>query len=120
MSKQEILQPLIDSLRTRLPDCTGVVIATSDGLPVCHSITTGDPARIAALAATALGLGRRITENLGAGALAESVFVGRDGMVCVYAAGLRGVMAVVTSSPANQGLVHLESRDVAAKVAEAL
>src|SRR5437588_634313 len=51
MAKLEALQKNIETLRAAIPELRGVLIASTEGLPVAHSIAGGaDPARAAAMA----------------------------------------------------------------------
>ncbi len=121
VGKQEALQHSITSLRTAIPELRGVLVASVDGLSMAHSLSgSEDPNRIAAMAATALGLGKRISEMLGTGELAETSVTGSDGHVYVYAAGTKGVLIVVASAGANIGLIHLEAREAARNIAQML
>ena len=119
--KHEALQNELVKLRTAIPDLRGVMIASTDGLPMAHMLAGGeDPNRIAAMAATALGLGKRIGDTLSTGDLLETSVTGVQGHVFFYAAGARGVLVVVAHSSANVGLVHLEAREAAKVVASLL
>ncbi|WP_291426762.1 roadblock/LC7 domain-containing protein [Deinococcus sp.] len=117
-SKQETLQATLQTLRTSLPELRGALVATIDGLPIAQSFSDNtDANRVAAMAATALGLGKRINDTLGAGELTEMSVTGADGQVFVYATGRKGVLAVVTPAAMNLGLLNIEARDAAQTVA---
>ena len=117
-SKQEQLQATLQNLRTSLPELRGALVATVDGLPIAQTFSDStDSNRVAAMAATALGLGKRINDTLGTGELTEMSVSGLDGQVYVYATGRKGVLAVVTPSGMNLGLLHMEARDAARTVA---
>lgn len=119
--KQESLQQAITALRTAIPELRGVLVASVDGLPMAHSLSGSEDAnRIAAMAATALGLGKRISDTLHAGELTETSVSGVDGHVFVYAAGNKGVLVVIAPASANTGLIHLEARETAKLVAGTL
>ena len=121
MSKQEALTAVIQNLRSAVPEIKGVLIASTDGLPIVHSLSNGAaPTRVAAMAATALGVGKRISESLSAGTFAETVVKGADGQVFLYAAGSKAVLTVLANQDANVGLIQMEARDTAAAVAAAL
>lgn len=120
-SKQEQLLSTLTNLRSSLPELRGALIATVDGLPIAQSFSDStDANRVAAMAATALGLGKRINDTLGTGQLTEMSVSGADGQVYVYATGQKGVLAVVTPSNMNLGLLHMEARDAARTVAVVL
>jgi predicted regulator of Ras-like GTPase activity (Roadblock/LC7/MglB family) len=119
MSKQEQLQGIIDEVRGAIPEIKGALIASSDGLAIVHSLASGDPNRVAAMAATALGLGKRITSTLGVGTLTETTVAGNDGQVFLFSAG-EGVLSIIAGSGANVGLINLEARDAASRIADLL
>ena len=118
MNKQEQLQQILRELKQALPELRSVVVASTDGLPIVHD--SADAPRVAAMAATALGLGKRISETTDLGSLEEAIVRGKQGYFVVYAAGDRGVLAVAAPAGANLGLIHLEARDFANRLAQAL
>lgn len=121
ISKQEQLQNALRDLRSAIPDVRGAMIATVDGLPIAQTFTDNtDAGRVAAMAATALGLGKRINDTLGTGDLSEMSVSGSMGQVYIYATGRKGVLAVVAPSGMNLGLLHMEARDTAGRVASIL
>ncbi|WP_261665029.1 roadblock/LC7 domain-containing protein [Deinococcus sp. Marseille-Q6407] len=120
-SKQERLQVTLSGLRSAIPDVRGAMIATTDGLPIAQLFTDNtDAGRVAAMAATALGLGKRINDTLGTGDLSEMSVSGMEGQVYIYATGRKGVLAVVAPAGMNLGLLHMEARDTAGRVASIL
>jgi uncharacterized protein len=121
LGKQEALQQALSTLRSAIPDLRGVLIASSDGLPMAQNLVGNeDPNRVAAMAATALGLGKRIADTLNAGSLTETSVSGSDGQVYLYAAGTKAVLVVVATAGANVGMIHLEARDAARRIQEIL
>lgn len=121
MNKQEQLQKALESLRTAIPELRGAMVASSDGLPIAKSLGDGvDANRVAAMAATALGLGKRIGDTLGTGELHETSVLGSEGQVYIYTAGKKGVLAIVAPTGTNIGLLHMEARDVARMVSDIL
>ncbi len=120
-SKQQVLMGNINQLRSSLPEIRGALVATLDGLPIAQAFTDNtDANRVAAMAATALGLGKRINDTLGSGEFNEMSVSGVGGQVFLYAAGRKGVLAVVTPADMNLGLLHMEARDVARDIANTL
>ncbi|MFC5849341.1 roadblock/LC7 domain-containing protein [Deinococcus petrolearius] len=121
LSKQDRLNATLTNLRTSMPELRGALVATVDGLPIAQAMSDGtDANRVAAMAATALGLGKRINDTLGSGSLTDMSVSGAQGQVYIYAAGNKGVLAVVTPSGMNLGLLHMEARDTAENVANIL
>jgi len=65
MSKVEEIQKGIGQLRAAVPELLGVLLATTEGLPVAHSLADGlEPQRFAAMAAAGVNLARKFGENL--------------------------------------------------------
>ena len=126
MAKLEALQKQIEILRSAIPELRGVLVASTEGLPVAHSIAGGaDPARvaamadrIAAMAAAASNLGKRISESLSVGGLVEISVTGSEGQIFLYAAGTKGVLAVIAPKGGNAGLIHLEARTIAKDIGD--
>jgi predicted regulator of Ras-like GTPase activity (Roadblock/LC7/MglB family) len=119
MSLSDQLVTILNALRANVPEITASMVASSDGLAIAHNITSGDPARMAAMVATALGLGKRICDSFGGGSFHETSIAGENVQVYVYAAG-KGVLAVIAQKGANVGLIHLEARDAAKRVSTVL
>lgn len=112
-------QTILD-LRRASRDVTGVMVASSDGLSLAHDMPPEHNLQTAAMAATAVGLSRRIVETFGHGAFEEAVVRGRDGYLVVYSAGPRGVLAVLATGEANLGLLHHLARRAASRVSDLL
>jgi predicted regulator of Ras-like GTPase activity (Roadblock/LC7/MglB family) len=74
--------------------------------------------RIAAMAASAVNLAKRVNESISLGAVAEISVTGSDGQIFVYSARTKGVLAVIAPKGGNAGLVHLEARQVAKDIGE--
>jgi predicted regulator of Ras-like GTPase activity (Roadblock/LC7/MglB family) len=107
-------------LRGSVPDLRGSLVASVDGLPLAHDVDDHDAAGIAAMAATAAGLGKRLVENFGFGEFAESVVRAEGGYFVVHSAGPVAVLATMASAGANLGRLHLQARRCAATVARVL
>lgn len=121
MSTLNQLQVILDNLKSSIPDARGVVISSTDGMPIAQNVATGsDINRMAAMVATALGLGKRISEAFGGGALNETSVSGQQAQIYIYSAGSKAVLAVISGTGGNVGLIHLEARDAAQKIAQIL
>ena len=119
MVKHDALKNQLETLRSAIPELRGVLLASNEGLPVAHSLATGtDPNRVAAMAAAASNLGRRISDSVATGTMAEVSVRGDDGMLFVYAAGAKAVLAVIGGAGSNAGLIHLESRTIAKEIGD--
>ena len=118
--EEPAIQTAIAELRRRAHDVSGVMVASSDGLPLAHDLPPENHLQTAAMAATVVGLSRRIVETFEHGGFEEAVVRGRDGYLVVYSAGPRAVLAVLASGHANLGLLHHAARRAAAHVSELL
>jgi uncharacterized protein len=100
----------LDRLRGRMPELSGSVLATTDGLVVAHDAHDIEPDSLAALAAAHLALARRFAHAVDHGDLREAVVECDRGYISSYAAGSNALLTVVTSGDANLAMVHLEAR----------
>src|SRR5215469_8791577 len=119
MAKGEALKAQIEELRGAIPELKGVLLASNEGLPIAHSLSNGaDPNRVAAMAAAASTLGRRISDTMSAGTLGEVSIQADDGGLFVYSAGSKAVLAVLSPNGGNAGLIHLEARSAAKEIGD--
>ena len=98
------------NLRARLPELSGSVLATADGMVVAHDAHGIEPDSLAALAAAHLALARRFAHAVNHGDLRESVVECAGGYITSYTAGPDALLTVVTTRQANLAMVHLEAR----------
>jgi hypothetical protein len=100
----------LGNLRVRLPELSGSVLATTDGMVVAHDAHGIEPDSLAALAAAHLALARRFAHAVNHGDLRESVVECDGGYITSYAAGPNALLTLVTTRHANLAMVHLEAR----------
>jgi predicted regulator of Ras-like GTPase activity (Roadblock/LC7/MglB family) len=100
----------LGNLRNRLPELTGSVLASTDGMVVAHDARGIEADSLAALAAAHLALARRFAHAVDHGELRESVVQCDGGYITSYAAGPDALLTVVTTANANLAMVHLEAR----------
>lgn len=120
MSRQDELARLITDVRRSIPELNGIMIASVDGLAIAHDFPDAEAERIAAMAATALGLGKRTTERTNLGELMETVIRGDRGYLVVYAAGDNAVLVLQGPMNANLGLMRIEARAASAQISQSL
>lgn len=109
-SKANELTHVLDNIHTAVPELGGVMIASQDGLPICHDFPEADAERIAAMAASSISLGRRISERSGIGDLAEVVLRGNRGYLVVYETGEETILVMQGPLDSNLGLMRIEAR----------
>nr|WP_108871607.1 roadblock/LC7 domain-containing protein [Tessaracoccus timonensis] len=120
VSKTDELSRVIGNMRRSIPELHGVMIASTDGLPVAHDFSDSDAERIAAMAATALGLGGRIAERAELGDFAEAVVRGQNGYMVTYSAGTDAVLVLTGPIDSNLGLMRIEARVAAVELKQLL
>ena len=114
-----VLQEL-DRLRGKLPELSGSVLATTDGLVVAHDAHGMEPDGLAALAAAHLALARRFADAVSHGSLRESVVECDRGYITTYSVGPNALLTLVTSGDANLAMVHLEARRCVRRIVKIL
>ncbi|MGA5303678.1 roadblock/LC7 domain-containing protein [Nucisporomicrobium flavum] len=110
----------LGNLRHRLPELTGSVLATTDGMVVAHDAHGIEPDSIAALAAAHLALARRFAHAVNHGGLRESVVECDGGYITSYTAGPSALLTLVTTGNANLAMVHLEARRAVRRLVQVL
>ncbi|WP_330175451.1 roadblock/LC7 domain-containing protein [Streptomyces sp. NBC_01498] len=121
-------------LRARMPQLTGALAATTDGLVLAEELSApgslagsgpGSPAGrgavvepegVAALTAAVLGVSLRLTDATGQGGFRELLIRGEHGYVATYAAGGSAVLTVLAEPRINVGRLHLEARRSGARI----
>ena len=65
-------------------------------------------------------LAKRLVESFAGGQFLETTVFGQTAQIFVYAAGTKAVLAVVASGATNVGMINLEARGSAQKIAQVL
>jgi predicted regulator of Ras-like GTPase activity (Roadblock/LC7/MglB family) len=120
MNKQDTLERILRELATTSDEVRGALLATPEGLPIVSTLPDPEVPRLAAMAATVVGLSAKVADTVGAGGYLETVIRGEDGYLAVYDLGDRAALAVATRPGVNLGLLHLEARSAARQVVEIL
>ncbi|CAL9605463.1 hypothetical protein SUDANB58_05525 [Streptomyces sp. enrichment culture] len=105
-------------LRNRVPELTGSLAATVDGLVLAHDAPDTEPEGLAALTAAALGVAHRTADATARGAFRELLLRGEHGYVATYAAGPSAVLTLLAGDRVNVGRLHLEGRRGGARIGE--
>lgn len=113
-----ILDQLIDSLSS---DISGVVAVSTDGIVLASRMSNEVNAdRVGAVAATMIGVSRRVSAELKIGTPEETIIRADNGMFLVLPAGGQSLLAINLRPSANLGMVRLEGRDAAVALARVL
>lgn len=118
MSRKSDYVALIKQLRENVPDITGVLIGSVDGLAICTDFPDSEAARIAAMGASSIGLGSRISDTTDLGGLSQMMIEGREEILIIYMAGSGAVLALRAPVRSNLGLIRLEGAKAAKRTAE--
>jgi predicted regulator of Ras-like GTPase activity (Roadblock/LC7/MglB family) len=118
MSRKEQFVAVIQQLRENVPDITGIMIASVDGLAIATDFPEEEAARVAAMGASALGLGNRITKTTELGDMVDLMIEGKNELLIIYMAGPGAMLAIRSPRRANLGLIRLEGPKSAKQVAE--
>lgn len=105
-------------LRACLPQVTGALAASADGLVLAQETAGNQAEGVAALTAAALGVAQRLTETTGQGDFRELLVRGERGYVATYAAGSSAVLTLLAEPRTNVGRLHLEARRSSARIGE--
>ncbi|MFI8946360.1 roadblock/LC7 domain-containing protein [Streptomyces sp. NPDC053750] len=115
--ESDVLEEL-HRLRGRVPQVTGSLAATVDGLVLAHDAPGTEPEGLAALTAAALGVAHRMADATARGGFRELLLRGADGYVATYAAGPAAVLTLLADGRVNVGRLHLEGRRSGARIGE--
>jgi predicted regulator of Ras-like GTPase activity (Roadblock/LC7/MglB family) len=116
-AEAEVLDEL-RRLRTRVPQLTGALAASVDGLVLAQDTPGVEPEGVAALTAAALGVAVRMTDATGQGDFRELLVRGVYGYVASYAAGRSAVVTLLAQDRVNVGRLHLEGRRASTRIGE--
>ncbi|GAA3810256.1 roadblock/LC7 domain-containing protein [Streptomyces phyllanthi] len=116
-AEAEVLDEL-HRLRARVPQLTGALAASVDGLVLAQDTPGVEPEGVAALTAAVLGVATRMTDATGRGDFRELLVRGADGYVATYAAGSSAVLTLLAQDRINVGRLHLEGRRAGTRIGE--
>ncbi len=121
-TRQEQIAEILDKLRTNTgQDVIGVAAVGMDGIVLVSRMSTEVNAdRVGAVAATMMGVTRRVSGELKIGVPRETIIDSVDGLFMVLPAGDQSLLAVNLQLGANLGMVRLEARDAAQEIGNVL
>lgn len=122
MNKGQAIETILSDLKSSSTDIQGAAVVSLDGLMIGSylPIKEIDPEGVGAMSAALLGLSRKAASALHQGEFKEIYVKCEDGTLHLYAISDKGVLAVLARRDANIGMVNLESRAVAKRIAEIL
>jgi predicted regulator of Ras-like GTPase activity (Roadblock/LC7/MglB family) len=119
-SKTDLLNEVLDTLAQNLAgDVTGSAVVSSDGIVYAARFGSGiNVDRVGAIAATALGVSRRVARDMAMGNTNETIIQCENGFFLVLPVNERCLLAVNLRKGGNLGMTRLEASDTAARVSE--
>jgi len=108
-------------LYSEIPEMKGVILATSDGLPLASDMKSNISAdKMAALVATALSIGKRIMPSFGMGEVTEFSITSAEGRLFIYLVGSSGALCFLTPRNVNLGIVFLKANEIAKHLSQVM
>ncbi|MFK5893119.1 MAG: roadblock/LC7 domain-containing protein [Pseudomonadota bacterium] len=119
--RTEMLQNILNELRSSSGDIEGCAVISLDGLPIASSLMDSiDENRVGAMSAAMLSLGEKTSEELGRGELDQVMIKGKNGYILMIGSGNEAVLLVITNSAAKLGLIFLDTKRAAESISEIL
>ncbi len=117
-TRGDTLEGVLNELQGSIPEIEACAIVSVEGLPIVSALPPDvDEAKVAAMTAAMLTLGEKAAMELGKGILEQVNVKGIDGWLLVVAAGLNACLTVSTTANAKLGLIFLDMKRAADKIA---
>jgi predicted regulator of Ras-like GTPase activity (Roadblock/LC7/MglB family) len=118
-SRGDTLEGVLNELQGSIPEIEACAIVSVEGLPIVSALPTDvDEAKVAAMTAAMLTLGEKAAIELGKGNLEQVNVKGVDGWLLVVQAGMNACLTVSTTASAKLGLIFLDMKRAADKIAK--
>lgn len=121
-TRQEQVLAILDRLAMNGgSDITGSVAVSMDGIVLASRMSNEINAdRVGAVAATMVGVTRRVSGELKIGVTEEAILKANSGLFIVLPAGNQAMLAINLKQGANLGMVRLEARDAANEISRVI
>ncbi len=117
-TRGDTLEGVLNELQGSIPEIEACAIVSVEGLPIVSALPPDvDEAKVAAMTAAMLTLGEKAAIELGKGILEQVNVKGVDGWLLVVSAGLNACLTVSTTANAKLGLIFLDMKRAADKIA---
>lgn len=118
MDRLQEIERILREVQSRIPDLEGLAVVTRDGLPIASALYTNtDEDRISAMTAASLSLSERVVMELERGIMEQLIITGSNGLVIIRDAGEHAVLVGIARVDAKLGLVLLDMKRAARKLA---
>ena len=119
--RDDVLNTVLVDLNGASADIEACAVLSTDGLMIASQLPQGlDPDRVGAMGAAMLSLGDRTAAELSRGQLNQVMIDGGNGYVLMSHAGEDAVLAVLATKQAKLGLIFLDVKRAAEKIAQVL
>ncbi len=121
-TRQEQITEVLDRLNNNAgADIAGVAAVGMDGIVLVSRMSADVNAdRVGAVAATMMGVTRRVSGELKIGSTRETIIDAENGLFMVLPAGDQSLLAISLRQGANLGMVRLEGREAAGEIGKIL
>ncbi|HEX2916284.1 MAG TPA: roadblock/LC7 domain-containing protein [Chloroflexia bacterium] len=118
VSKTDLLNDILDNLAVSLSgDVNGSAVVSTDGIIYAARFSSGvNVDRVGAIAATTLGISRRVAKDLSLGNSNETIIQCEGGFFLVIPVNDKCLLAVNIRKGGNLGMTRLEANDASAKI----
>jgi hypothetical protein len=120
-TRSEAINETLETILEESFDIQGAMVVSRDGLVMASRLPGGlEDTRVGAVSAGVLSLGVRSITQLGRGEFNQILAQGTKGNVVVTGAGNKAAFVALTAANINLGMVFLEAREAAERIARIL
>lgn len=121
-TRQEQIAEILDRLNANAgTDVAGVAAVGMDGIVLVSRMSAEVNAdRVGAVAATMMGVTRRVSGEIRIGSPRETIIDADNGLFMVLPSGEQSLLAINLKQGANLGMVRIEAREAAQEIAKVL
>lgn len=113
-SRTQLMVDRLRELQASSPDIEASAIVSVDGLTIASALPDSvEEDRVSAMSAAMLGLGEKISRELGRGSLNQVYIKGDSGYVIIMSIGEEAVLTALARDHAKLGLIFLDMRRAA-------
>ena len=115
------IKAVLGDLHKKSTEIQSSAVMTRDGATIASLLgNNADTNRLGAMCAALLSLGDKTANELERGALKQVLLHGDNGYLLIIHVGSNAVLAVVSNQSSNLGMIFVEARNTAQKIASEL
>ncbi len=120
-NRSQLMVDRLRELQASSPDIEASAVVSVDGLTIASALPPdAEEDRVSAMSAAMLGLGEKITRELGKGRLEQVYIKGNNGYVVIMNIGEDAVLTALAQDHAKLGLIFLDMRRAAEDLSKLL